>query len=85
MNSNSGKKAKYGGALKAHWQWSVLLSLSLLILDGILLWKYPRAGLIAVIFTAVYYLAVLGIYMYLHPRIMQELVTFATVKIYFGI
>ena len=77
MRTKSEMKAKYSGSLKMNWQWSVILSLSLLILDGILLWKNRQAGLIAVAFSVVYFLAMLWIYLHFKPRILRELVGFA--------
>ena len=78
MDKKSKSRAKYGGPLKLHWQWSVLLALSLLLLDGVLLWQNRRAGLTAIIFTALYFLVVLWLYFRFRPQILRELISFAT-------
>ncbi|MDD2958850.1 MAG: DHH family phosphoesterase [Lachnospiraceae bacterium] len=71
-------KAKYGGNLKMHWQWSVILALTLLILDAWLMWVDTKAGLIGIAFSALYFLAILWMYFHYKPRILRELVDFAT-------
>ncbi len=78
MEQKNRFSAKYGGNLRSHWQWSVILAFSLIILDIILLCEDLRSGLIAVLFSAVYFLAILGVYFYYRPRILRELVSFAT-------
>ena len=47
MIGNAKLKARYSGTLKLHWQWSVLLALSLLVLDALVMWQSRRAGVIA--------------------------------------
>ena len=69
-------RADYAGALKAHWQWSVALAFSLLILDVLLLIKNRKCGVIALIFTVLYMIAVVLITMHYKPRILQDVVTF---------
>ena len=78
MKNNNKLQAGYGGALRLHWQWSVLLSFSLLILDGILFWKNRTCGLIALAFTVIYFGLTAWIYFYFRPGIFRELVTFGT-------
>ena len=78
MSSAKKLRAKYSGTLKFHWTWSVFLALSLLLLDGILLWQDKRSGTIACIFSAAYFLAILWIYFFYRPKILRELVDFAT-------
>ncbi len=78
MKEKKKLKANYDGPLRAHWQWSVVLACSLLILDVILLWTHRRSGLIALIFTAVYFLMVIWLYFHFRSRILRELVDFAT-------
>ena len=62
MKAKKKLKANYDGPLRAHWMWSVVLACSLLILDGILLFRDQRSGLIALIFTALYFLAVIWLW-----------------------
>ena len=78
MKAKKKLKANYDGPLRAHWMWSVVLACSLLILDGILLFRDQRSGLIALIFTALYFLAVIWLYFHFRSRILRELVDFAT-------
>lgn len=75
---NTKFKAKYSGDLKLHWQWSVILALTLLILDGAMFWVSREAGFLALIFTALYFLGVLWMYFHYKPKILRELVNFAT-------
>ncbi len=78
MKHNRKLRARYSGNLQSHWRWSVILALSLVILDIILLLQDRRSGMIAVIFSAVYFLAILFVYFYFRPHILSELVSFAT-------
>jgi len=78
MKSKNRLRAGYGGALRMHWQWNLWLSLTLLILDGVLLWQNRRCGLIALGFTVAYMAAVAWVYLYYRPRILRELISFAT-------
>ena len=71
-------KVKYSGTLKLHWQWSVFLALTLLILDAGIFHMDHRAGLVTLAFTAFYFLAILGMYFHYKPKIMRGLVNFAT-------
>lgn len=71
-------KAKYSGHLKIHWQWNVVLAFTLFILTLVLFWIDYRAGLITLAFTALYFLAVLWLYFHYKPKILRELVDFAT-------
>ncbi len=77
MKTKTKLKARYGGSLKRHWQWSVILAFTLLILDGILLLRDRKSGYLALVFTVVYLAAVLLIYLYFRPRILRETVAFA--------
>ena len=53
MNRSKKKlRAGYSGALQAHWQWSVALAFSLLILDVVLLAQNRKSGVIALSFIA---------------------------------
>ncbi len=70
--------ARYAGNLKLHWQWNVALAFTLIILDILLLYQDKRSGLIALVFSGVYFLAVLVLYFWYRPRILRELVNFAT-------
>ena len=71
-------KVKYSGTLKLHWQWNVILALTLLVLDVAILAMDYRAGLVTLAFSAVYFLGVLGMYFHYKPRILRGLVNFAT-------
>lgn len=71
-------RAKYGGNLKLHWRWNVMLAFTLLLLVGAMFCIDERAGLTALAFTAGYFLLVLLMYFYYKPRILRELVDFAT-------
>ena len=78
MNRSKKKlRAGYGGALQAHWQWSVALAFSLLILDVVLLAQNRKSGVIALIFTLCYFGVVAWIYVYYRPRILKDLTAFA--------
>lgn len=70
-------KAKYSGHLKIHWQWNVVLALTLFVLAIALFWIDYRAGLITLAFTAAYFLVVLWLYFHYKPKILRELVDFA--------
>ena len=78
MMSKKKLKAKYGGTLRFHWEWSVVLALSLFVLVGIEFWHDRRAGLIALAFTALYLLVMILIYIRNRAHIFRELVSFAT-------
>lgn len=71
-------KAKYSGTLKMHWQWSVILALTLLLLTAGMLFIDTRAALVTLAFTAGYFLIILGLYFHYKPRILRGLVNFAT-------
>lgn len=71
-------KAKYSGHLKIHWQWNVILACTLFALAIGLFWIDYRAGLITLAFTSLYFLVVLGLYFRYKPKILRELVDFAT-------
>ena len=77
MNQKRKPQARYKGSLRMHWRWSVILALSLLILDIVLLVREPHAGYIALIFSGVYFLVILLFYLYYRPRILQEAMDFA--------
>ena len=38
-------RTAYGGNIKKYWQWNLVLASTLLILDGILLWRNQIRGL----------------------------------------
>ena len=78
MNASKKKLgAGYAGALNAHWQWSVALAFSLIILDVILLSQNRRCGVIALIFSVIYWAAILLITLYYKPKILKDMVRFA--------
>ena len=78
MKKLSAGHTKYSGNLKKYWRWSIILAFTLLILDGVLLIRDRMCGLIGLVFTAVYLAVIFIIYAWFRPRIMQELVRFAT-------
>ena len=78
MEKKNKLRARYSGPLRKHWQWSTWLALTLLILDAVLLWEDPRAGMTGLVFTVLYFLAILLINLHSRPRILRELVNFAT-------
>ncbi len=78
MKSNSKWKVAYSGHLKLHWQWSVVLALTLLALDVVLLCQDRKAGITAFAFTAGYFVLILLFARYFKPRILRDLVDFAT-------
>ena len=78
MKAKNKLRANYGGPLRAHWLWSVVLACSLLILDAVLFLRDRDSGLVAMIFTAAYFLVVIALYFYFRSRILRELVDFAT-------
>ncbi len=78
MKHRNALRAGYGGSIRRHWQWSIALAFLLIVLDVVLLYRDRRSGLIALIFSAFYLAAVLAVYAYLRPRIMRELIAFAT-------
>lgn len=61
-----------------HWQWSVIMAMTLLGLAVGLFWVDKRAGLITLAFSAFYFLIILWVYFHYKPKILRELVNFAT-------
>ncbi len=78
MKHRNKLRGRYSGSLRSHWTWSIVLACTLIILDAALLHRDRSSGLIAVLFTAFYFAAVIGVYLYFRPRFLRELVTFAT-------
>ncbi len=75
---NSGPGVKYSGHLKMHWNWSVYLALSLIVLTAAMFVVDERAGMICLAFSAIYYLVILFIYVHFRPKILQSMVSFAS-------
>ena len=73
----SGSGVRYSGYLKMHWSWNVYLALSLFALTAAMFFIDRRAGLVCLAFSCAYFLAILLIYFYVRPRILQSLITFA--------
>ena len=73
----SGSGVKYSGNLKMHWNWSLYLAFGLIPMTAGMFAVSRRAGLIAMAFTAAYFLAVLFVWFYYRPRILRALVRFA--------
>ena len=78
MKPKDNLRARYSGPLRMHWQWNVILACTLIILDIYLLLTHRRSGLAALAFTAAYFLLVLAVYFHYRPKIMRELISFAT-------
>ena len=74
----SGSGVKYGGPLKLHWSWNVYLALTLFGLAACLFFIDRRAGLICAAFACGYYAAILLIYLYYRPRLLQSMIGFAS-------
>ncbi len=72
-----GSGVKYSGYLRGHWTWNAYLSLSLIGLTVVMFFVRQKAGLICLAFSAAYYLAVVLIYTYYRPKILQALMGFA--------
>ena len=70
-------RSGFDGNVKRYWRWSIILACTLLLLDGILLWRDRTCGLIALGFTGLYLLAALLITMRLRTRLVREFVDFA--------
>lgn len=71
-------KVKYSGTLKMHWQWNVILAMLLLLLPIGLFFIDVRASLAALAAAGIYFLLILLVYFYYKPKILRELVNFAT-------
>lgn len=71
-------RAKYSGTLKMHWQWNVIMALTLLGLTAGMFFIDKRAALITLAFTAGYFLVILWMYFHYKPKILRGLVNFAT-------
>ncbi len=74
----AGTGVKYSGKLKMHWNWSVYLALTLIPFSASMFLINKRAGIAASVFTAVYFLAILLVYVYYRPRILRAIVRFAS-------
>ena len=72
------QKIKYSGRLRSYWQWSLMLVFCSIILDIALLFVDLKSAIVASIFSAVYIITVLLVYFFYKPRIVAELVNFAT-------
>ena len=72
------RKVKVSGNLRLHWQWNILLAFSLIILTAAMFLIDTKAGVVALVFSIVYLLIVMVIYMSMRPGILQELVRFAS-------
>lgn len=71
-------KIKYSGNLGMHWNWNLVLSVSLLVLIILNFRISHKAGLVTLLFACIYFLLVLIIYLCYKPRILRGLVGFAT-------
>ena len=71
-------RVRFGRPLRQYWMWNAIFAIIMIIPDVYLLIHERRSGLIATAFTAAYFLALIGVYLYFRPRILQELINFAT-------
>ena len=71
-------RIRYSGNLGMHWSWSVVLSLSLVVLVALNFRISTKAGIVTLLFTCCYFVLILGVYLYYRPRILRGLVDFAT-------
>ncbi len=78
MSRKKRLKARYSGTLQLHWTWSVFLALSLLVLDAVLMSQSRKAGMTACVFSLIYFVLIGVFYLYYRPKIMQDLINFAT-------
>ncbi len=77
MKNNKKLQANPGGPLRRYLLSSIALALTLLILDGVLLFQNRRAGVTAILFTIAYFLLLFWIHLYYRSRLMRDLVSFA--------
>ncbi len=71
-------QAKYSGMLMRHWYWSCLVLLLLAGLTAVSFFIDTLAGCTAAGFSIIMYLLLLGLYFYYKPRVLRELVDFAS-------
>ena len=71
-------QAKYSGMLMRHWYWSCLVLLLLAGLTAVSFFIDTFAGCAAAGFSIIIYLLLLGLYFYYRPRVLRELVDFAS-------
>ena len=71
------RKVKISGDLRLHWQWDLVLAFSLIILTIAMFRINTRAGIVALVFSGLYILVVLLLYLRMRPGILQELMRFA--------
>ena len=57
-------RIRYSGNLGMHWSWSVVLSLSLVVLVALNFRISTKAGIVTLLFTCCYFVLILGVYLY---------------------
>ncbi len=72
------KRESFKGPLKNYMSWPLLLTVPIILLNIPLYSIDRRAGICVSIFAAVYFVAMLGIYIMYRSRIHKEVVNFAT-------
>lgn len=71
------QQVSWDGKLKSYLQWPVIVIVFLLIMDGAVFACNREAGLIALLFTCIYLIALVILFFVYKPSVMKELVSFA--------
>lgn len=72
------KRIRYGGKLRSYMQWPVVITVFLVLMNIVIYAVNTKAGIVASIFSVVYIVLIIGLFLLYKPRIMAELVSFAT-------
>lgn len=72
------RKIKIKGQLKIYMQWTLLMSVLLIAMTLCLFSVNIQSAMIALVFTLFYIAASVRLYLYNKPRLMNELISFAT-------
>ena len=72
------QKAKYGGKLKSYLQLPLFMTILLIIMTVIIYFFDAKAGSVACVFTVVYLIYAVGLTLFYRPRVMADLVDFAS-------
>lgn len=72
------RKIKYSGKLKSYMQWPLALAVFLLLMNIAVFAVNTKAGIVAALFSVVYIVMIISVFVLYKPRIMTELVSFAT-------
>lgn len=71
-------EAKYGGRLKSYLQWPVFASLLLIVMAVVVCFVDIKAGLIVSCFAAIFVVIMIVLFFIYKPRVMIDLVSFAS-------